>query len=290
MSANSFVTLTPPVGNGSGAAVDVSQLGAGKTIVVGSSGGVYEPITTVEASQDGISWAPLASFTGKSERNVVVACKYMRQTVGKFVDGSVPAVGVGAATSPVTLTTLDVPAGNGFGAPSTATGLQSLKSMQVGGDFRGTINIQISDDGGVTYDTVASFSPGGVAIISEIFTADHVRVHRTGVPTVSPGLPTLIIADNPGGGGGGGGASGQVFRYAIVVGDTGSSSVAIGAAQGFVARANTNYNVQVTQGEVIDNLSAAAPPSLYLTTGFTLKLSAAPQVGDTFLFTVQDLS
>lgn len=290
MAANSFVILTPPVGgNGAGAAVDVSQLAAAKTITVGSSGGVYEPIVTIEASQDGVSWSGLVSFNGKSEKNVVVACKYMRMNVSRYFDGVVPSVGVGAATSPVTLTTLDVPAGSGSGVPSSSTGLQSLKSMQVGGPFGGTLNVEISDDNGATYQTVASFSAGGATIISEIFTCDHIRVTRVNVPQVSPGQPTLIIADNPSGGGGGS-SSGQVFRYAIQAGDTGSALVPIGAAQGFVARANTNYNVQVTQGEVVDNLAAAAPPSLYLTTGFTLKLSAPPQVGDSFLFTVQDLS
>jgi hypothetical protein len=64
----------------------------------------------------------------------------------------------------------------------------------------------------------------------------------------------------------------------------------INAAAGFLARPNTNYNVQITMGENTSILGAAAPPSLYLTTQFTLELTAAPVAGDTFLFTVQDLT
>jgi hypothetical protein len=64
----------------------------------------------------------------------------------------------------------------------------------------------------------------------------------------------------------------------------------INAAAGFLPRASANYNVQVTMGEATDILEAAAPPTLYTTTQFTLKLTAAPVAGDTFLFTVEDLT
>ncbi len=80
----------------------------------------------------------------------------------------------------------------------------------------------------------------------------------------------------------------QVFRYARQMGDT--DTIVIDAAAGFLARASVNYNVQVTMGEETDILGAAAPPSLYMTTQFTLKLTSAPVAGDTFLFTVQDLT
>lgn len=80
----------------------------------------------------------------------------------------------------------------------------------------------------------------------------------------------------------------QVFRYTRQVGDT--DTIVINGAKGFVARADANYNVQVTMGAFTSLLAAAAPPSLYTTTQFTLKLSAAPVAGDTFLFTVEDLT
>ena len=286
MANNTFVSLPAPAGNGAGAAADVSAQGAQKTITVGSSGGVYEPVITIEASNDGVSWAPIVTFNGPNETNVIVACKFMRQNVSRFFDGTNPSASVGALTLPVTLTTLAVPAGSGNGAASVSTGLQTLKSIQVGGPFKGTLNIDISNDGGVTFETVASFSAPG--FLSEVFTADHIRVARVGVPVVSPGQPTVIIADNPTSGGGGGGGNAQVFRYTAQPGD--GTSIVIGAPQGFNARPNNKYNAMVTLGDVVDGTWVAAPPSLYQTTQFTLVLGAAPTAGDTFLFLVEDLS
>lgn len=82
----------------------------------------------------------------------------------------------------------------------------------------------------------------------------------------------------------------QVFRY--VADGTESDTIVIGAAQGFVARPNANYNVQITRGELVGNFyEVAAPPSLFHTTDFTLRIGALkPTAGDSFLFTVEDLS
>lgn len=80
----------------------------------------------------------------------------------------------------------------------------------------------------------------------------------------------------------------QVFTYTRQVGDT--DIIVINAAAGFLPRASANYIVQVTMGEFTELLVASAPPSLYTTTQFTLKLSAPPVAGDTFLFTIEDLT
>src|SRR5574337_576973 len=97
---NSFVTLPSPAGNGTGAAVDTSALGATKTITVSSSGGVYEPLVNVELSNDGgASWSVVASFNGEAAITLNVAAGRMRMSVSRFVDGGVPSVEIGAESS-----------------------------------------------------------------------------------------------------------------------------------------------------------------------------------------------
>lgn len=281
MASNVFVTLTPPVGNGSGAAVDVSSMGATKTIAVGSSGGVYEPITTVEVSQDGISFAPIASFQGRKEVTIAVACKYMRETISNFKDGSIPTVGVGADDTDSSQTSLAVPAGSTEGAASVTSSLRQIKTVQVGGDFRGTVNIQISDDGGVTYTTVMSFNLPGVQ--TAMFTADHMRVSRSGVPQVSPGLPTVIVADAGPAGGGGSGGLFQAFSYTVNGLEADASSLPITLPVAYLTptykAAMALVDTLYAMGAVITNKTPA---------GFTLALTFNATVGDTFDFITSD--
>lgn len=231
MATNVFVTLTPPTGNGSGAAVDVSTMGATKTIAIGSSGTAYEPIVTIEASNDGISYAAVAAFQGKEEKTIAVACRYMRQTVQNYKSGTIPSVGVGGDNSGAVITSLAVTVGNGTGASSVTSTLAEWKSVQVGGTFKGTVNVEISNDAGVSYATVASFQTPGIQ--SAVFACDHMRVTRAGVPVIDPGIPSVVVASSPPPGGSGGG--GTVVTDGTSVGGDGSIGSPIHTITGGVA-------------------------------------------------------
>lgn len=258
MAANVFLTLTAPAGNGHGAAVDVSSIGSIKTLVVGSSGGRYEPVTTIEASNDQVSWAPVATFQGKSEKTITVACGWMRQSVSSFVDGSVPVAAVGGDNSGATLTTLAVTAGSGTGAASSTSSLNTFKSIQVGGAFKGVVNVEISEDGGESYSTVASFSAPGIA--NGEFSADHMRVTRAGVPAVDGGQPTVIVADSATGGGGGSGGTITVKQNGSLItsGATGIDFVGAGVSGGIESGTIVMIDIEALtvskDGVVIGNL------------------------------------
>lgn len=288
--ANVFLQLPAPAGsNGPGASVDVSAMGAAKTVAVGSSGGVYEPVITIEASMSGLVWAPLVTFQGRAEKQVSVASRFLRQNVAGFRDGVHPSVGVGADDAGATFTAVNVPAGNGAGVAVATGSLGEFKTVQVEGAFGGTLVVGISEDGGASFSPVMSFSAPGIQSLT--FAADHIQISRSGVPTVNPGLPVVTIGDSTSSGGGGSGGNAQVFRYTAVLADTASPNIVIDAAKGFVPRANNGYNVQVTQGEAAQTVKTFnVPPSLFLTTQFTLILGAPPDVGDSWMFTVEDLS
>lgn len=86
----------------------------------------------------------------------------------------------------------------------------------------------------------------------------------------------------------GGSASGnrQSFVYTATGAESDSFTVTLPAA-----RASASYVVQVTQGAVAATLKqASADPATFSTTQFTLALSSAPDAGDSFLITVEDLT
>lgn len=81
----------------------------------------------------------------------------------------------------------------------------------------------------------------------------------------------------------------QVFRYVAVGGE--ANPLAIGAAEGFVVRANANYNVQLTMGGPLANAFKDARPlvSTFTINGFDVESAVALEVGDVLMFTVEDL-
>lgn len=198
MASNAFVTLPAPspAGNGTGAAVDVSGMGVTKTLSVGSSNGAYQPNIYIEASQDGVHFHQVASFQGPNEQTIEVACHYMRQVVANYVAGigvSNPSVGVGGDSTGVGFTTLPALSSNGSAAGVGTSNTNAFKSVQVTSTFSGTVNIDISEDGGVTYNTVMTFIRPGIQ--SMVFAADHMRVTRSGYQSTSPGTPTVVVSD-----------------------------------------------------------------------------------------------
>lgn len=216
--ANIFVNLPAPAANGSGAAVDVSTFGALKTLTVTGNGGVFEPFVTIECSNElvPVHWFPLWTFNTPTEQTFEVACHWMRAKISNYRGGGAPTVEVGGTDDGTTFAQLAVPAGNGVGAGSDVSALGLFKTVQVGGPFRGQVNVEISENGGVSWATTFSYALSGGQ--SLIVAADFMRVSRNGVPMVSPGLPDIWVAGtSPVGGGGGGGGSVDVQQDGVDV-------------------------------------------------------------------------
>jgi hypothetical protein len=205
--ATVFVNLPALAGNGAGAAVATHDLAATKTIVNGGNGYIFEPQVNIEIANDaaGVNWVPLYTFSqGNRDVTLNVVARWMRTVVSNYRGGGAPVVDVGADQEDASFATLVAPAGNGNGASVATDALPLFKTVEVTSPFRGTVLIQISEDGN-DWSTQMSFTAPGQQ--SMPFTAAFMRVARAGVPLVDPGLPVVDIAANggPGGGGGGGG-------------------------------------------------------------------------------------
>jgi len=204
--ANIFVALPAPAANGAGAWVDVSSFGALKTITVTGNGGVFEPFVTIECSNQN---APTAGFALKTfgfpaEQSFGVACHWMRAVVSNYRGGGAPTVEVGGTDDGTSFAQLISPAGDGDGAGVDVSALPPFKTVQIVGAYRGTVNVEVSEDAGTTYSQAFSSTnqPGGQ---SQTIAADFMRVSRAGTPKMDPGLPEIWIGATAGSGGGGGG-------------------------------------------------------------------------------------
>lgn len=89
---------------------------------------------------------------------------------------------------------LPVPAGNGSGASQSTTAMGANKTVTVQGAFHGSITIEISNDGGLTFGSLITFSTPGV--ITVVACAGEMRVTRSGVPSINPGLPNVDVGAN----------------------------------------------------------------------------------------------
>lgn len=98
------VSVTPavPAGNGSGAASDISTMGAEKQVIVT---GAFTAAVNIEISQDNTNFGPLCSFYEPGVQNFVCVAQYVRVRISGY-SGGTPVVMV-AGTSDVTATALD---------------------------------------------------------------------------------------------------------------------------------------------------------------------------------------
>lgn len=193
--ANVFLNLPTTAANGAGTAIDVSSMGATKTIVYAPTDStVGQPFITIEISNDtaGNEWSELYQFKAPGEYTVNVACHRMRATTSNYRAGSAAAVDVGASDDGALFAELVAPAGNGNGAAVDVSALGILKTIQVTDSFLGTLNIEVSEDGGTSWAEIASFvNAGGIKTL--VIASEFMRVKRANVPTVNPGLPTIWI-------------------------------------------------------------------------------------------------
>ena len=238
--ANTFVTLPAPAGNGSGAGVDTSALGKERTITVQ---GTFRGSVIIEVSADGgTSWGELCVFTGRGGKTYQIAADFMRVTRAGVPDISpgTPVVEIGSNDDGGLYTSLAAPAGNGTGAAVDVSTFGAFKTgIAVGG--RGLTIIEISQDGGTTWQEAFSFTTGSV--ISKEIVAEFARVKRTGVPVESPGLPVVALGAIVDAGGGGGGGGGGLAVY----GDGSDGDVTI-SANTTLARTMYYENLTVQAG------------------------------------------
>jgi hypothetical protein len=217
--ANLFLDLPLPAGDGAGASVDVSALGARKTFQVAGS---YNCTVTVEGSNDGgTTWVPIVAFASPpGKRTLSCAVQFMRVRIANLIGGLLPdSVAVSSNDDGGSFVNLPATAGAGTGANADVSALGTLNTVLVTGTFTGTVVIEISDDGTDFVDCMTFAAPG---FQTKEFTAQFMRVRRAN-PTAIPGLPVVnvgAIADASGGGGGGGGVNDVfVLRPGGVAGD-----------------------------------------------------------------------
>lgn len=190
--ANLFIDLPAPAGNGSGAAQNTAGMGATKTITVQ---GAFRGTVIVEISNDGGTTFPtLITFNAAGVVTIDACAGEMRVTREGVpdVNPGQPNIDVAANDDTVQIATLAVTAGNGTGAATVVSGFGQFYTLACAGAFGGAVNIQISEDG-TSWSQIITFSSGG-GVVSQPFTAAQIRVARSGVPNVAPGLPVVAIA------------------------------------------------------------------------------------------------
>jgi hypothetical protein len=85
-----------------------------------------------------------------------------------------------------------VPAGNGPGAAVDVSALGLFKTATVGGDYRGNVQIEISEDGISAWSQIGLGFPNPGAQ-SQVVAARFMRAVRSGVPLIAPGLPIVDV-------------------------------------------------------------------------------------------------
>ena len=191
---NLFVNVPVPAANGSGAAVNLSGFGFSKTINVTGS---FDAAVTIEISNQLVPtrWAPIATFNRPDGLVVDFAARWVRASVAGYKTGA-PACDIGGTDDGTLFASLPVPAGNGAGAAIDTSVLPLFKTVTVGGPFGGNVQLEVSEDGATDWAQLGfGFSNPGQQ--SQIMAARFMRVVRTGVPVIAPGLPTVDVGACP---------------------------------------------------------------------------------------------
>lgn len=201
--SNVFAGLPLPTLNGAGAGVDVSTMGAPKTIeVVGSFVGAT---IIVEASEDGgVTYGPVVVFQNVGGARVIdVVAQFMRVTVsGRKTTVPFSAnCDVGAPMVTPMFAAISLPSGNGAGAATDVSLFGEIFTVVVGGTFSGAVVlIEISEDG-TDYAPLKAFAGQG-GLWSGIVTANWVRANVSGRKGPVPFTATAAFGAVQGGGGG----------------------------------------------------------------------------------------
>lgn len=200
--SNIFVNIPVPAANGSGAPVSMAAFGYSKSISVA---GPFDAAVTIEISNELVpaTWSPVVTFNRPDGIVSDVACRWMRASVAGYKSGA-PSCDVGGGDDGTLFGSFPVLAGNGPGAAVDISTLGLFKTVTVGGVFRGSVQVEISEDG-ITNWSQFGFGFGNPGQQSMLVAARFARVVRAGVPVIAPGLPIVDIAGCPGPGGMGAG-------------------------------------------------------------------------------------
>lgn len=259
---NLFTALPATAGNGSGAAVDVSAYGAKKTFTVAQLGGAH---VAIEMSNEAVPvhWAPVVALNpANSDVTLDVAARWMRATVGNYdnrANPGAPVVNLAGNDDGATAATLVAPAADGEGAAVNIAALPEFKTFHVAGAFTGVLIIEMSADAGTTWSVALSFSKPGQQ--SLVFTANRVRIKRSGVD--GGDLPVVnVMVTVPGGGGSGGAAAGPSMVNPMALPEQ--------WAQENVAASQTNVALSAQVSTSFDTVKAVRAGSLV---GFATRLT-----------------
>jgi hypothetical protein len=196
--ANIYLPLPVPAADGIGAIVDTSAIGARRTLVV--TGTPFRGTVTLQGSNDGVVWAPIAAFQNPGEKTMEFSVQFMRVKLAGFNPTyyTPPEVQVGGVNLGGICNFLAVLAGAGPAASTNITDDGHIKSILVGGTYRGGVVIEISNDD-VEFVPVATFAPGQSKIRTIRFYAKYIRTRRINLPTINVGLPVVSVcsADDP---------------------------------------------------------------------------------------------
>ena len=190
---NLYTALPVPVGNGVGAAVDVSTFGAQKTVIVT---GTAQCSVNIEFCNDAgqVGWQSMGTIQNSGMLSSQAAVWWMRVRISNYNQnvGGTSSVHVGGTDDGSEFVSLPVPAGNGAGAAVNVSAfLGTLKTVQVGGPFQGTTLVEVSEDGSTEW--AQPFSFGAPSATTLVIIARFMRVRRVGVPTINPGLPVVNV-------------------------------------------------------------------------------------------------
>jgi hypothetical protein len=206
--ANLYANLPMPAGNGPGAAVDTSQMGRTKSVMV--AGSFAGATVTIEISTDGgVGWAPLYSFqdVDVGKRTFYVACNRMRVNVsGRVLPVPFSAnADVGAFDNPPGFVNLPMPVLNGPGAAVDVSAFGRFMTIIASGEFPGAgITIEASEDGTGYIPLTTYFGRAG--LFTDEIVAQFLRVNVSGRNDVRPFTATVDagLGDFDTGAGGGG--------------------------------------------------------------------------------------
>lgn len=283
---NLFLPVVAPAADGSGAAVDFSGFGSEKTIIVSGSWGNL-PTVSIEINNDPVStnggWQSIGTFVGAGVKIVNVACRWIRATVSGFRGGMAPVVNIGGSDDGTDFAQLVAPAGDGSGAAVDTSALGLFKTAHVAGAFSGALAIDVSEDGGTTWGEAFTFLYGGAR--SVVIAADFMRVRRSGVPGVAPGLPVINIGACTIGAPPAPSSLNQVFQYTVTGLEPDKANLVIALP---ATRADANYEVFVQQQTCTAQLASNVTDATKTINQFVLNLGAAAVANDVFAFTVAD--
>ena len=260
--ANIFLNLPMPVGDGAGASVDTSAMGAAKTIVIG---GLFKGASvSIQVSTDGVSFATVFTFGAAGKTVIAAAAQFMRVFVrGRSAEPFSATCNMGANDDGALFFGLPLPAGDGAGAPVDVSTLGNFTTFVVSGSFQGAgVAIQVSEDG-VDYATCENFSGGGGGAVSKVVVANWMRTFVQGrAGNSNPFTPVVSVGATVDAGGGGGGG-GVTIPHIIQTGD-GTASLVDAEAAVVIAAGTANggsADISATasgfaMGEVVSDAAA----------------------------------